>query len=72
MIYIYILLSKGYRHNFGMKKKPTNADVHIRIYYSINVAKLLNVRVSTTLVSILREVLNKGHITRASKNITKI
>jgi len=55
-----------------MKRKPTNADVHIRIHYTINVAILLHVHVSTTLVSIIREMLHKRYITRASKNISQI
>jgi hypothetical protein len=55
-----------------MKIKPTNADVHVRIYYTINLVKLIQVHVSTTLVSILREVLYKWYITRASKINTQI
>jgi hypothetical protein len=46
-----------------MKIKPTNADVHVGIYYTIKVVKLLHVHVSTTLVCILREVLYKVYIT---------
>lgn len=55
-----------------MKINPTNVGVHIRAYFTIKVTKLLHVHVSTTLVSILREVLYTEYITRASKNISQI
>jgi hypothetical protein len=57
-----------------MEMKPINAYKHLKVSYIINILNLLHVRVSATLMVILRDKSDRGYITktlRTSANLKK-
>jgi hypothetical protein len=60
----------GFNNNesFDMKITPTYTYERTRIHCITTVLKSLHIRVSANLVFILRDVLYKGYIKKASKN----
>jgi len=51
-----------------MEIKTSNAYEHLRLSYIINIVNLIRVNVSATLVSIFRNFVHKGYITKSFKN----
>jgi hypothetical protein len=50
-----------------MDRKPANPSKRLRVSYVISTVSIPRVYVSATLVTILREVFNKGYFTKASR-----